>query len=414
MTASKNAQLGSRRLVPFLVGTALGNAGDLFTQVAVFWTGLSLTGTALSIAGMGGVWTLCAAVAGLVSGPFVDRFNRRNILVGFHALLALLCFALTALAYTERLSFWHLIAFLVGEAVLGTPITAAFTTLLPDIVPEARLVRVNGLLSSWGMADNLVEAALSGVVLALWGPAPVFLFNGAMYLVGGAAALFVPASRGLPLSHAQTEARWCPFLDLKVAVRYIARERLLRRIVPLSFLGDLMFAPLFFVAPLISAALGWGSEGYGFFQSLTLGGVLLGSLIASSIGSRWPKVPLWIGGMVLFSSAFLALGLRLTPAVALPVFFLFGLGESGGRVYGHTLLQQTLPSAIRGRINGIRSFLGGVLQPVSLALVMAGADRSGVGPVLIILSSLMLAAAVGHALLLPMHERDWTLSDRIA
>lgn len=402
--------LPNRRLVPFLVGTALGNAGDIFTQIAVFWTGLSITGTALSVAGLGGVWTLCAALAGLVSGSVVDRFNRRNILIYLHTLLALLCFVIFAFSRAGSLKLWHLWCFLIGEALLGTPVTAAFTALIPDIVPKARLVRVNGLLSSWGMTDNLIEAALSGVILALWGPAPIFLFNGIMYLVGAAAALFVPQRVGTPRRE-QDAPRWRPIQDLRYSFRYIAQEKLLRRLIPLDFFSDIIFAPLFFIAPIVSVAIGMGSEGYGFFQSLSLGGVLAGSLIASSIGMKWPKFPMWIGGTILFSLAFLALGIHMVPAVALIVFFLFGLGISGGRVYGHTLIQQVLPSKMRGRVNGVHSFLGGILQPVSLAVVMALIDVSSVDRVLIWLSLIMLTIAACYLLLLPLHEKDWVLSE---
>lgn len=403
-------QVPNRRLVPFLVGTALGNAGDIFTQIAVFWTGLSITGTALSVAGLGGVWTLGAALAGLVSGPIVDRFNRRNLLIYLHALLALLCFVIFAFSRIGSLKLWHLWCFLIGEAVLGTPVTAAFTAILPDIVSKDRLVRVNGLLSSWGMADNLIEAALSGVILSLWGPAPIFLFNGVMYLVGAIAALFVPQIAGTPHKE-QDKPRWRPIHDLRYSFRYIAREKLLRRVVALNFLSSIAFAPLFFLAPIVAAAIGMGSEGYGFFQSLTLGGVLAGSLVASSIGTKWPKVPMWIGGTILFSLAFLALGIYMVPAAALIVFFLFGLGVSGGRVYGQALFQQVLPSTIRGRVNGIQSFLGGVLQPVSLAVVMALIDVSGADRVLIWLSLFMLSIAACYLLVLPMHEKDWVLSE---
>jgi MFS transporter, DHA3 family, macrolide efflux protein len=409
-TTNKYQQVPNRRLVPFLIGTALGNAGDIFTQVVVFWTGLSITGSALSIAGLGGVWTLCAAVAGLVSGSIVDRFNRRNLLTYLHGLLAVLCFVVFAFARTGDLRIWHLMLFLVGEAILGTPVSVAFSSLLPDIVPTDRLVRVNGLLSSWGMADNLIEAALSGVVLAVWGPAPVFLFNGIMYLVGAAAALFLPQSTGTPHSEPVT-SRWRPIRDLRCSFRYIRKETLLRRVVALDFTSAIIYAPLFFVAPLVAAAVGMGSEGYGFFQGLSVGGVLVGSLLASSIGTKWPKVPMWVGGTVLLSLAFIALGFYMVPTVALIVFFLFGFGSTGGRVYGNTLIQQVLPSKIRGRVNGIRSFLGGVLQPVSLAVAMALVDSYNVGNVLIGLASLMLVIALCYLLLLPLHERDWVLSD---
>jgi len=396
--------------VPFLIGTALGNAGDIFTQIAVFWTGLSLTDTALSIAGLGGVWTLFAALAGLVSGSIVDRFNRRNLLLVLHLALAVLCFVVFAVAIQDALKLWHLWFFLIGEALLGTPVSAAFTTLLPDVVSGDRLVRINGLLSSWGMSDNLIEAALSGIILAIWGPAPIFLFNGVMYLVGAAAALFVPRQAGLP--HREEERPpWRPIKDLRRCFRYIAHVRLLRRVVTLNFFSDLVFAPLFFLAPVVSAAIGMGSEGYGFLQSLSLGGVLAGSLLASSIGTKWPKFPMWIGGTVLFSLAFLALGIHLTPVTALAVFFVFGFGVSGGKVYGRSLLQQVLPSKIRGRVNGIQSFLGGVLQPLTLAVVMASIDATSVDLVLIWLSSIMLAIAVCYFLLLPTKERDWSLPE---
>ncbi|MCK5245759.1 MFS transporter [Candidatus Bipolaricaulota bacterium] len=409
-TNNTSDQLPNRRLIPFLVGTALGNAGDLFTQIAVFWTGLSITGTALSIAGLGGVWTLGAALAGLASGPIVDRFNRRNLLIYLHSLLALLCFVVFAFSRAGSLQMWHLWCFLIGEAIFGTPVTAAFNAILPDIVPKDRLVRVNGLLSSWGMADNLIEAALSGVILALWGPAPIFLFNGVMYLVGAAAALFVPQRAGTPHKD-QDKPRWRPIHDLRCSFRYIAQEKLLRRVVTLDFLSDVVFAPLFFLAPVVSAAIGMGSQGYGFLQSLSLGGVLAGSLVASSIGAKWPKFAMWIGGTILFSLAFLALGIHLVPTAALIVFFLFGLGVAGGRVYGHTLIQQVLPSKIRGRVNGIQAFLGGILQPVSLAVVMALIDVSGVERVLIWLSLLMLVIAACYLLLLPLREKNWVLSE---
>jgi len=405
-----NPAIERRRLVPFLVGTALGNAGDMFSQIAIFWTGLQLTGTAFSLAELGGVWTLSAAIMGLISGPFVDRFNRRNILAVYQVLLALLSFAICALAWNEALRMWHLVLFLVGEALLGTPVSAAFDALLPDLVPEEQLVRVNGLLSSWGMADNLVEAAASGIVLAIWGPAPIFLFTGIMFLVGASAAFFIPQRAGTPHAESMRE-RWQPIRDLRTSIRYIVRERLLRRVVCLDVVNDLVLAPLFFVPPVIVATLNMGPESYGFIQSLTLGGVLLASLVASSIGAKWPKFQLWIGGNIVIALSFLVLGLRMNVVLALVVFFLFGIGVTGGRVYGFALIQQVLPSKVRGRVNGISRFLGGVLQPLSIAVVMALADSKGIDHVLFWLALLILAVAIAYLLLLPRRDQDWSLPD---
>jgi len=405
--------LAMRRLVPFLSGYALGNSGDMFTQVAVLWTGYSLSGKAISLAGLGAAWIWASAVMSLVSGPLVDRWNRRNALIGLHGCLALLSLTLFALAQANQLAMWHLWAYLAVSSAFGVPCEMAFESLLPDLVRGDGLVRVNGLLQSWGMTDNLVEAAVAGIVIAQWGPAPVFLFNGAMYLLGSAGALFVP---GWAAEHTPRSGGWHPLCDLRLTARYVLREPLLRRTVLLGVVGSMLFGCLFFMPPLVAESLGSGSEGYGFLQSLTLGGVLVGSLLASSVGVRWPKAGLWIGGHVLYGLAFLALGVFLhwgyamASLAAYVVFFLFGLGCTGERVYYATLVQQMLPSAHRGRVFGISGFAGRASQPLALATAMAFVDRVGVGPVLAVLAGLTVLLAASRTVLLPMHDRNWVLS----
>jgi MFS family permease len=388
----------------------------MFTQVAVLWTGLSLSGQAVSLAGLGGAWTFAAAVMDLVSGPIVDRFNRRSLLIWLHVCLAALSIALFAVARTGHLRMWHLWAYLIGQAVFGGPAGMAFSTILPDLVQKSRLVRINGTLQSWGMGDNLIEAAVSGVVLGVWGPAPIFLFNGVMCLFASAGAMFVPKDAGVARSSVQ-ENGWHPISDLKLTFRYVVREPLLRRTIPLGIVNSMIFGCLFFMPPLVSTALGAGSEGYGFLQSLTLGGVLAGSLLAASIGTKWPKLKVWVGGTALYGIGFLALGIflhwgfALTALVAYLAFFLFGLGCTGGRVYYASLYQQMLPSAHRGRVFGIAGFLGSSFQPLALALAMLLVDRSGVGLVLIGLAALTLVLSVARVSLLPMQEEAWVLSE---
>ena len=107
-TPSEAGKLPNRRLFLFLSGYALANAGDIFTQVAIFWTALSLTGRALSLATLGGAWTFAAAVMGLLSGSIVDRFNRRGILIWFHILLSVLSLTLFLLVISGQLRMWHL------------------------------------------------------------------------------------------------------------------------------------------------------------------------------------------------------------------------------------------------------------------------------------------------------------------
>ena len=59
---------------------------------------------------------------------------------------------------------------------------------------------------------------------------------------------------------------------------------------------------------------------------------------------------------------------------------------------------------------GITSFLGGVLQPLSLSLAMVFVDRAGLGTVLVAVGALNLAMVFLTACLFPLREKEWTLS----
>jgi MFS family permease len=397
----------NKRIIAFLVGRALTDTGGTFSQVAVFWTALSITGSAISVGSLGGMWTFSMAVMNLISGTITDRFNRKALMILLDGLLGVVSLALFALTTTGVLRIWHLWFFLIAEAVLGTPSALAFRTMLPDLVNKNVLLRVNGAMHSWGGIDNLVEAAAAGVIIKLWGPGPIFLINAITYFLGAVSPLFIwrLASR----AHNDSK-RWHPFSDLRFTTKYLSKERLMRKYIFLNLGSGVVFAPLFFMAPLVAKAIGAGSVEYGLFQSLTIGGLLAGSLIATTIGGPWPKVVVWLGGAALYSLGFAALGFWLCLPMALSVFFLFGLGWTGGRVYMGTLVQQMLPSNHRGRIMGITSFLSGVLQPLSLSLATVFVEHIGLGTVLIVVGLVNLAIASLCALILPLRERDWKLS----
>lgn len=395
----------TRRTTAFLVSQAFVNVGGRLTQIAVFWSALSLGGTALSVGALGASWTFVMAVVGLVSGSLADRFSRKTLLIVLESLLGILSLSIAMLAFFDALDLWHLWAFLLLESILGTPVSMAFSALLPDMISEARLLRLNAVFGSWGQIDNLVEAALAGVVLGIWGPAPLFLIHGVTYLIGALGAFLAVEPRSQP--HHASDSRWTPVSDLRVTVAFLRSKKLFLKNILLEALEDLCYAPLYFVAPLVAASVGSGPEGYGFFEGLMMVGMLVASLAASTVASHLPKVKTWLIGTGLYSMAFAFLGFRMTYSTALVAFFVVGLGMVGGRIYGKTLVQQALPSTVRGRITGASWFLTGILQPASVALAMMLVDRGSLSTILISLGLAMTGLTIVRAVLLPLADAAW-------
>lgn len=90
----------NRRIIAFLAARSLVDVGGTFSQVAVFWTALSLTGSAISVGSLGGVWTFSMAVMSLVSGAIADRFDRKVLMILLDGLLGVVSLGLSALATT--------------------------------------------------------------------------------------------------------------------------------------------------------------------------------------------------------------------------------------------------------------------------------------------------------------------------
>jgi len=393
-----------KRSIAFLASQAFVNIGDTSSQIAVFWTALSIGGSAISLGTLGAAWTLTMAVMGYISGSVADRFDRKTLLVVLESLLGFLSLIMFALASAGILSLWHLWVFLLAESILGTPFSFALSTMLPDLIGKERLLRVNAALGSWGQIDNLAEAAIAGIIIAAWGPAPIFLIHGVTFLVGAAGALLVRD----PRKYADAVLpKWTLGEDLRIVVHFFRSNRVFLKNTILSSVGDLAYAPLFYAGPLVASVVGSGPEGYGFFESLMIAGTLATGLATTVLASRLPKAKSWVMGSLLFSSMFVVLGFWLSYPGALVAFFLIGVGLSGGRLFGKTLVQQALPSEVRGRISGIEWFVGGALQPISISLAMLLVDRGDLRWILVGLGAFLVCTALVRATILPLDDHRW-------
>jgi len=138
---------------------------------------------------IGGVYTGAAAIAGLVSARFLDRFDRRSALTA-----ALLGLVIATACGGVSTSLNELLAARILAGAFGGPAAALSLSIIADVVPEERRGRAVGLvMASFSVASVLgVPAALELSRLMGWRWA-FFAVAGMGLAIAGAALLSMPS-----------------------------------------------------------------------------------------------------------------------------------------------------------------------------------------------------------------------------
>jgi len=133
-------------------------------------------------------YTFSAAFSGVLAATFVDRFERKRLLLGMFAL-----FALATLACGLAPGFWFLMAARSAAGAFGGVLGAMVQTMVGDLIPFERRGRASGTIMSAFALSTVAGVPLSLVLATHFGWRIPFLFIAAM-----AVLLLLPGWKMLP------------------------------------------------------------------------------------------------------------------------------------------------------------------------------------------------------------------------
>ncbi|MGH2820940.1 MAG: MFS transporter [Actinomycetota bacterium] len=339
-------------------------------------------------------------------GVFVDRWDRRALLVGTNllrfALLLSLPLWMGSLSGDAGLYVALLALLGLGRLFLVTKGAA-----LPVVLHEHHLLDGNALSAGGGMISALVGgvaglAGLSGIDVG-W----VFALAGLLYAVSSGIARLI--------SHPM--ARHEPALEgLREAVSRIARELMegiaevwsrnaarlplagifvLRTSAMLTAIAAILVIKDAFpqadrVGRLSTSALALGAAGVGAFA---------GAVVAPHLGRRLNRPGLILCGFAISGVGIVALGGVVAFWALLTLTFLGGLGNFVAKVATDAQVQASLPDAFRGRAFALYDILYNAAS-VAAALVMFAVEGASLRLVLpgAGVVTLLLAGALGVAM----------------
>jgi MFS family permease len=382
----------------------ISGLGTMVSYVAVPWQIYQLTRSNALVGLLGLVQLVPVVVCGLIGGAVADRVDRRRLLIGSEALMALCVAGLLANALTatpSTVAVYALVAVLQGASGFHRPALEALTQKLAR--PE-EFAAVAALSSVRGTVGMVAGPAIAGLLLAQWGAVGAYLFDFVTFM----AALFflarIPRDRidrvEAAAETATETATERPHLlaDLAEGLRFAwARPALMGTyivdIVAMAFAFPIALFPAMAAAYGRTESVGW------LLSAMSVGALVIG------LFSGWASQVQRHGRAVVIAAAVWALGivaLGFAPSLMLALLCLAvaGAADMVSGVFRGTIWNETIPNALRGRLAGIEmiSYLTGPL----IGNVRAGfmADAWGVSAAIWIggLVCLMGVIATGFAL----------------
>lgn len=367
------------------------------------------TGSTLATAAMFVAYYLPMVLLGSVAGVFVDRWDRKRIMVATNLLQT----AATLLLLLVRSGEWLWLVYLVVfvETAAGMFFGPAENALLPRLVREEDLLSANALNALNNNIARLAGPPLGGALFGLFGLGSVALVDSASFLIAGLLISLISVSSKPRRRAGATDAvvsswvgvwrEWLEGLRLVRGDRPIAA---LFVVLTVTSFGGAIIDPLY--APFVHSVLHGGAVALGWFSTAGAVGGLLGGLIVGRFGRR--AQPRQLVGCGTAAAGVLMLVLynqtSLPAALVLGALLFVPIVASG--VGAQTLLQTGVPDRYRGRVSGALNTTVALIGLVALGLAGVLGELWGIVPLLSVAGGITLLAGVLALVLLPKGQPD--------
>ena len=379
-------------------GGLISMMGDWMLMAALPFQVYALTNSALAVSGILMTMVIPRILFGSVAGVFVDRWDRKSIMVITSALQALVITSLLLVRSAEWVWIIYLTTFL--EYTLGVFFAPAEGALLPNLVGEEHLVAANSLNA---MNDNLARIAgpaLGGVLLGTLGFESVILADMSSYLIAMTLILLIRAKNTSPERDTQADVEQKKgdvqqggvWNELKAGLQYIKTNKALTGlflVLAIALFGDAIISVLMVV--FVQEEMGLGAVEYGWlFAARGIGG-LLGGVLVGNLGQKFSSSQLISGGLIGSGIAVLAILTQPTLVVMIVVMILMGPVLMAWLISLQTVAQKEAEDAFRGRVLGLLGMTMGFMMFFGSAIAGSLADQIG--------TIIMIAVAGGFYIL---------------
>jgi MFS family permease len=320
------------------------------TRLATSWLVYRLTGSALLLGLVGFAGQIPTFLLAPFAGVWLDRLNRRQVLLWTQALAAVQSLMLAGLTLAKVVTIEEILYLSAFQGLINAFDMPARQSFLVQMVDDRRdLGNAIAINSSMVNMARMVGPSLAGLVIAGFGEGYCFLVDGISYFAVIASLLLMQVQ---PLSLSRVAGSANSMLEqLKEGWAYVAGFQPVRMILSLFALVSLMGMPYTVLMPIFAKqVLHGGPHTLGFLMAASGVGALAAALslaLRKSVVGLIRLIPL---SSAAFGVGLILFGLSRVFWVSMALMLLTGFGMMQGMAASNTIIQTVVPEDRRGRV----------------------------------------------------------------
>ncbi len=349
----------------FLGGQVVSLFGSALVQYAITWH--------ITLVTQSGFYMTLAIICGFLptfflapfAGVWADRYDRKKLIILSDGSIAITTLILALAIYFGYDQLWIIYVAMGIRALGGAVQMPCVGAILPSIVPEEHLTRVNGINGTLQSVIMLVAPMLAALLLKTAPFYSIFFIDVVTAMIG--IGILLVLFRLPPMERRLGEEPSDYFGELRRGISYVARAPYLRNLFLILGGFYLLFAPVAFLTPL-QVTRNYGDDAF-YLMAIEVAfsvGMAAGGILIASWGGFRNKIHSIGVASVAMGVCTLVLGLPIPLWFYLGLMGLFGVAMPICSTPSMVLLQERVDPEYLGRVFGVMTMISSSLMPLGM------------------------------------------------
>ncbi|WP_017755407.1 MFS transporter [Calidifontibacillus oryziterrae] len=362
-----------KNIILFLGSQTISLFGSSLVQYAIFWyiTLNTKSGTMMTIA------IICGFLPTFFLSPFAgvwaDRYNRKLLIILSDSLIAIATLVLAIFFMIGYDDIWLLFVMYAVRA-LGTGVqTPAVGAILPQLVPENQLTKVNGINGSIQSLIMLVSPMVSAALLTMTSLELIFFID---VITAAIAVLIMLVFLSVPAHAKALQGKSISYFDdLKQGFVYIHHHNFLKPFFMFFAIFLFLSAPAAFLTPLqVTRSFGGDVWRLTAIEVIFSIGMMFGGVIIASWKGFKNKIHTMTVASLMFGICTFALGVVPGFSIYLTFMGITGIAMPIFNTPATVLLQEKVEGDYLGRVFGVLGMISTSMMPLGMLVFGPIAD----------------------------------------
>lgn len=371
----------------FIGGQSISLFGSMLVQYAIMWH--------ITLETRSGFIMTLSILAGFIpslflspfAGVWVDRFNRKLIIVLADMFIAITTL-ITALLFYFGYGSITLLLIVSAFRSLGNAVhTPAVQAFIPELVPEDKLMRVQGINNGIQSSMMIIAPVLSAALLASFELFVIFFIDTITAVLGiFTLILFVQSTRVITPIEGKVEY----FNDIKLGLNYIKSHHFLVPFFVFTAMVLFFVAPMAFLTPL-QTVFNYGPEEWrlSFVEVAFASGMMIGGFSIAAWEGLKNRIHTMALSLILMGLSSIVLSLTNLFWIYLVSMFIIGLSLPYYNSPAYVMIQEKVDNEYLGRVFSVMGMISSSMMPIGMLVFGPLADVIDID-IIIIFSGIMM------------------------